>query len=74
MTLSSQTYDEVQEWLGSIMKSMSVSEAKSCSMTCQSISKGEETRLREDELSEAKARLREDELSEAKARLRSQAM
>ena len=57
VTLSSQTYDKVRDLLGS-MKSKSKSERKSCSMTCQSISEGEETRLKGDKLSQAKARLR----------------
>ena len=57
VTLSSQTYDEVQELLGSITKSVSMSETKSCSMTCQSVSEGKEMRLIEDKLSEVKARL-----------------
>ena len=39
---------------------------KSCSMTCQSISEGEETRLNEDEPSEAKARLRSQARQEGK--------
>ena len=58
VTLSSQTYDKVRDLLGSMTKSMLMSETKSCSMTCQSVSEGEETRLIEDEPSEAKARLR----------------
>ena len=35
-----------------------MSMSKSCSMTCQSVSEGEETRLREDKPSQAKVRLR----------------
>ena len=35
-------------------------------MTCQSVSEGEETRLREDELSEANARLRSQARQEGK--------
>ena len=40
--------------------------SKSCSMTCQSISEGEETRLREDEPSKVKARLRSQARQEGK--------
>ena len=40
--------------------------SKTCSMTCWSVSKGEETRLNEDELSKAKARLRSQARQEGK--------
>ena len=40
------------------MKLMLMSETKSCLMNCRSVSEGEETRLKEDKPSRAKARLR----------------
>ena len=43
-----------------------MSMSKSCSITCWSVSKGEETRLNEDEPSETKARLRSQARQEGK--------